>query len=69
MRADELENSQRTGECKERISKLIKQSKKRDYYKILGIKRSADQKTIMKAYRKLAKKWHPGKLGYYFKKI
>lgn len=59
MQADELENSQRTGECKERINKLIRQSKKRDYYKILGIKRSANQKVIMKAYRKLAKKWHP----------
>lgn len=59
MRADEIENSQRTEECKDRINKLIRQSKKRDYYKILGLKRSADQRAIMKAYRKLAKKWHP----------
>jgi DnaJ homolog subfamily C member 3 len=40
---------------------LIKQSKKRDYYKILGIKRNADKKAINKAYRKLAQEWHPDK--------
>ena len=32
---------------------------KRDYYEILGIDRSADASTIKKAYRKLAKKYHP----------
>jgi len=42
-----------------RTQKLIKQSKKRDYYKILGVSRSASKKEIMKAYRKLASKWHP----------
>ena len=45
----------------DKVNKLIKQTKKRDYYKILGVKRSADKKTIIKAYRKLAHKWHPGK--------
>jgi len=30
-----------------------------DYYKILGIKRSASDKEIKKAYRKLARKYHP----------
>lgn len=34
-------------------------STKRDYYDVLGINRSADEKTIKKAYRKLAKKYHP----------
>uniref|UniRef100_A0A5S6QYS5 J domain-containing protein n=1 Tax=Trichuris muris TaxID=70415 RepID=A0A5S6QYS5_TRIMR len=38
---------------------LLKQSKKKDYYKILGVKRNADKATIIKAYRKLAQKWHP----------
>jgi len=32
---------------------------KKDYYKILGVSRDADEKTIKKAYRKLAMKYHP----------
>ena len=61
QKAHELEQSQRTQECNDKINKLIKQSKKRDYYKILGVKRSADKKAIMKAYRKMANQWHPDK--------
>ena len=34
-------------------------AKKRDYYEVLGIDRSADDASIKKAYRKLAKKYHP----------
>lgn len=34
-------------------------STKRDYYEILGIERTADENTIKKAYRKLAKQYHP----------
>lgn len=32
---------------------------KRDYYEVLGISKSADASAIKKAYRKLAKKYHP----------
>jgi molecular chaperone DnaJ len=31
----------------------------RDYYDILGVSKNADDKTIKRAYRKLAKKYHP----------
>jgi len=62
-KALESEDSQRTRECLERAQKLIKQSKKRDYYKILGVKRSASKKDIIKAYRKQAQEWHPDKFS------
>lgn len=32
---------------------------KRDYYEVLGVDRGADESTIKKAYRQLAKKYHP----------
>ncbi|MCL2775567.1 MAG: DnaJ domain-containing protein, partial [Oscillospiraceae bacterium] len=32
---------------------------KRDYYEVLGISKSADEAEIKKAYRTLAKKYHP----------
>ena len=31
----------------------------KDYYKTLGVERSADEKTIKQAYRRLARKYHP----------
>ena len=32
---------------------------KRDYYDVLGVEKTADEKTIKKAYRKLARQYHP----------
>lgn len=34
-------------------------TEKRDYYEVLGLSRGADASAIKKAYRKLAKKYHP----------
>lgn len=35
----------------------------RDFYKILGLRRGADDKAIKSAYRKLALQWHPDKVS------
>ena len=55
-------------------AKEVKDEK--EYYKILGVPTDADEKTIKKAYRKLAMKWHPDRnpdnkdeAEAYFKKI
>ena len=31
----------------------------KDYYKVLGVDKNANQKDIQKAYRKLARQYHP----------
>uniref|UniRef100_A0A8C7YCY4 DnaJ homolog subfamily C member 3 n=1 Tax=Oryzias sinensis TaxID=183150 RepID=A0A8C7YCY4_9TELE len=53
------ENDHQIKEGLERAQRLLKQSQRRDYYKILGVKRTAKKKEIIKAYRKLAQQWHP----------
>lgn len=40
----------------------LKKSKRKDYYKILGIDKNASTDDIKKAYRKRAMVHHPGKL-------
>jgi DnaJ family protein C protein 3 len=40
----------------------MKQSKEKNYYKILNVPRSAQQKEIKKSYRELALRWHPDKV-------
>lgn len=53
------ENLQRAKEGIEKAKKLQKQAERRDYYKILGVKKNASKQEIVKAYRKAAQKWHP----------
>lgn len=52
---------QRAREGIQRAQRLQKQSERRDYYKILGVSKSANKQQIIKAYRKMAQKWHPDK--------
>ena len=40
---------------------LLKRSKTKDYYKVLGVANDADDRTIKKSYRNLNKKFHPDK--------
>lgn len=40
---------------------LLKRSKQKDYYKVLGVSRDADDRTIKRAYRQLTRKYHPDK--------
>ncbi|KAI0686160.1 hypothetical protein C8Q76DRAFT_761933 [Earliella scabrosa] len=46
-----------------KAQKLLKQSRQKDYYKVLGVARDADAKTIKKAYRKAVLTAHPDKGG------
>ena len=39
--------------------KVKDMAEKRDYYEVLGVDRGADDATLKKAYRQLAKKYHP----------
>ena len=44
-------------------SEVTSMGAKRDYYEVLGISRSADKDAIKKAYRKMAKKYHPDSIA------
>ncbi|VDO73851.1 unnamed protein product [Schistosoma margrebowiei] len=54
-------NNQKAKEGMKKAQKLLKSSNRRDYYKILGVPKSASKKDILKAYRKMAAEYHPDK--------
>merc|ERR1712129_441527 len=41
----------------------LKKSKRKNYYKILGIEKDATEKEIKKGFRKMAMKWHPDRFA------
>lgn len=47
----------------QKAQQRLKISKTKDYYKVLGVARDADEQTIKKAYRRLAREHHPDKGG------
>jgi len=53
------EHLQRARDGIETVKMRQKQAERRDYYKILGVPRTATKQQIIKAYRKMAQKWHP----------
>ena len=46
---------------KDQATKLEKEAKKKDYYKVLEVPKDASESQIRKAYKVLALKWHPDK--------
>jgi len=59
--AEMSEGDQVTHQALHKAEVALKQSKQKDYYKILGVARNADTKVIKKAYREKALEWHPDK--------
>lgn len=55
-------NDKKIHEMLGKIEKLRQTAGRKNYYKILGIPKSATDKEIHRAYRKLAKEYHPDKL-------
>ena len=58
QQAREIGDDQQLQQKQRQAEVALKQSKQKNYYKILGVARNADTKVIKKAYREQALKWH-----------
>lgn len=54
--------SQKLASMLQNAQVLLKRSKQKDYYKVLGVSKDADDRTIKRAYRNLIKIHHPDKV-------
>ena len=54
-------DAQEVGSLIQKAQVLLKRSKTKDYYKVLGVDNQADDRTIKRAYRNLVKTSHPDK--------
>lgn len=54
-------NSNAVREMMNEAQKALRVSKNKDYYKVLGVARDAEDRDIKRAYRKKAKEYHPDK--------
>eukprot|EP00611_Tribonema_gayanum_P012715 TRINITY_DN2337_c0_g1_i6.p1 TRINITY_DN2337_c0_g1~~TRINITY_DN2337_c0_g1_i6.p1 ORF type:complete len:482 (+),score=145.55 TRINITY_DN2337_c0_g1_i6:204-1448(+) len=59
--AREMEDDQVLQQKQRKAEVALKQSKQKNYYKILGVARTATVKEVKKAYREQALIWHPDK--------
>ncbi len=60
QRASQInQQDQRVHDGMRRAQLELKKSSRKDYYKVLGVAKDANEKTIKKAFRKLALENHP----------
>ena len=56
-------NDRRINQLSQKAQTQLQRSKQKDYYKVLGVSRDADEREIKRAYRKQTLKYHPDKIS------